>query len=143
MIDDEPLDFLAPPQEPGELGRLGPYRVLKLLGAGGMGLVLQAEDPLLKRAVALKVMRPESAKSKEARQRFLREAQAITAIEHPHIVHIYQVGEDRGVPFLAMPLLKGEPLEARLKREANCPWPIPCASAGRSPRGWRPPTSMA
>jgi formylglycine-generating enzyme required for sulfatase activity/tRNA A-37 threonylcarbamoyl transferase component Bud32 len=117
----ERLDFLAPPQDPGELGRLGAYRVLKVLGAGGMGLVLQGEDPMLKRAVALKVMRPELAAGKDARERFLREAQATAAIEHPHIIHVYQVAEDRGVPFLAMPFLKGEPLDARLKRQPRLP----------------------
>jgi len=116
-LDGEALDFLAPPQGPGELGRLGTYRILKLLGAGGMGMVLHAEDLVLKRAVALKVIRPELVKSTDARQRFLREARAIAAIEHRHIVHIYQVAEDRGVPYLAMPFLKGESLEARLKRE--------------------------
>jgi serine/threonine protein kinase len=116
-LDGEALDFLAPPQGAGELGRLGTYRILRLLGAGGMGLVLHAEDLLLKRAVALKVMRPELAKSKDSRQRFLREARAIAAIEHRHIVTVYQVAEDRGVPFLAMPFLKGESLEQRLKRE--------------------------
>jgi len=116
-LDGEALDFLAPPQGPDELGRLGTYRILKLLGAGGMGLVLHAENLVLKRAVALKVMRPELAKSKDARQRFLREARAMAAIEHRHIVHIYQVAEDRGVPFLAMPFLKGESLEQRLQRE--------------------------
>ena len=82
-----------------------------------MGMVLLAEDPMLKRSVALKVMRPEVAAKPDAGQRFLREAQATAAIEHPNIVHIYQVGEDRGVPFLAMPFLKGESLDARLKRE--------------------------
>ena len=97
------------------------YRVLKVLGSGGMGLVLLAEDPLLKRSVALKVMRPELAAQADARQRFLREAQATAAIEHPHIVHLYQVGEDRGVPFIAMPFLKGEPLDDRLKREKKLP----------------------
>ncbi len=117
----ERLDFLAPAQGAGEIGRLGPYRVLKVLGSGGMGMVLQAEDPMLKRTVALKVMRPELAAAPDARERFLREAQATAAIEHPHIIHVYQVGEDRGVPFLAMPFLKGEPLDERLRREPRLP----------------------
>ncbi len=111
------LDFLAKPQAADELGRLGSYRVLKVLGAGGMGIVLLAEDPLLKRPVALKVMRPELAADNTARQRFLREAQATAAIDHHHIIHIYQVGDEGGVPFIAMPLLKGEPLDTRLKRD--------------------------
>ena len=110
-------EFLAPPHGPGEIGRLGPYRVLKVLGAGGMGVVFQAEDPQLQRLVALKAMLPALAASASARERFLREARAAAAVEHDHIVAIYQVGEDRGVPFLAMPLLKGEPLEDRLKRD--------------------------
>ena len=84
-------------------------------------MVLLAEDPLLKRSVALKVMRPELAARPDAGRRFLREAQATAAIEHPNIVHVYQVGEDRGVPFLAMPFLKGEALDARLKREKRLP----------------------
>jgi serine/threonine protein kinase len=108
--------FLAPPQDPDELGRLGPYRVLKVLGTGAMGVVFQAEDPQLQRLVALKVMRPSLAASAEFHRRFLREARLAAAIEHEHIVTIYQVGEDRGVPFLAMQLLHGETLEDRLKR---------------------------
>src|SRR5262249_28475988 len=67
--------------------------------------------------VALKVLKPEHAASPVARQRFLREAQAVAALEHDHIVAIYQVGEDRGVLFLAMPLLRGETLQNRLHRE--------------------------
>jgi serine/threonine protein kinase len=117
----EALDFLAPAQTPNELGRLGTYRILRVLGMGGMGVVLHAEDLVLKRAVALKVMRSALAKSKDARQRFLREARAMAAIEHRHIVHIYQVAEDRGVPYLAMPFLKGESLETRLQRERRLP----------------------
>jgi N-acetylneuraminic acid mutarotase len=112
----ERYDFLAPPQGPDELGRLGPYRVLRVLGTGGMGVVFAAEDSLLKRPVALKAMLPAAAASASAKQRFLREAQLAASIEHDHIVTIYQVGEDRGVPFLAMQLLKGEPLDERLKR---------------------------
>ncbi len=108
--------FLAAPQGSEELGRLGPYRVLKVLGTGAMGVVFQAEDPHLRRPVALKVMRPTLAASAEFHRRFLREARLAAAIEHEHIVTVYQVGEDRGVPFLAMQLLRGETLEARLGR---------------------------
>jgi WD40 repeat protein/serine/threonine protein kinase len=108
--------LLTPPQEPGELGRLGPYRVLRVLGAGGMGVVYQAEDRALKRLVALKTLKPGLAASPAARQRFLREAQAAAAVTHDHVVTIHQVGDHRGVPFLAMPLLEGETLEQRLGR---------------------------
>jgi serine/threonine protein kinase/WD40 repeat protein len=108
--------FLAPPQGPGELGRLGGYRVLKELGRGGMGIVFAAEDTHLHRTVALKVMLPEAASKSNARARFLREARAIAQLEHDHIIAVFQVGEDRGVPFLAMPLLKGLSLDAFLKK---------------------------
>jgi hypothetical protein len=108
--------FLAPPQGPEELGRLGGYRILGVLGAGAMGVVFQAEDPHLKRLVALKVLRPSLAASADFHRRFLREAQLAAAIEHEHLVTVYQAGEDRGVPFLAMKLLRGETLEERLQR---------------------------
>ncbi|WP_439622034.1 protein kinase domain-containing protein [Gemmata sp.] len=101
--------FLAPPQHPDELGRLGPFRVLGLIGAGGMGAVFRAEDPALRRHVALKVMLPQFAGHPTARARFLREARSQAAVEHTHIVAIHQVGEE-GVPFITMPLLKGESL---------------------------------
>src|SRR5581483_4356387 len=82
--------FLAPPQAQDELGRLGPYRVLKALGTGAMGVVFEAEDPHLRRPVALKVMRPHLAASAEYHRRFLREARLAAAIEHEHIVTVYQ-----------------------------------------------------
>jgi serine/threonine protein kinase len=120
-MTQESLDFLEPPQGEGELGRLGGYRVLELLGSGGMGLVFRAEDVRLKRPVALKVIRPTLAANAAARERFLREAQAAAAVEHDHIVTIHQVGEDRSIPFIAMPLLRGESLQRRLDREGRLP----------------------
>jgi serine/threonine protein kinase len=120
-VGGELVDFLAPPQAPDELGRLGPYRVLGILGSGGMGVVFRAEDPHLHRPVALKAILPALAESAGARTRFLREARAAAAIDHDHVVTIYQVGEDRGIPYLAMPLLQGETMEARLLREKNLP----------------------
>src|SRR5262245_40859650 len=117
--DQEIQDTLNPPQGSGELGRLGPYRVLQILGRGGMGVVYKADDPQLKRPVALKAMLSTWGASESARKRFLREAQAAAAINHDNIVQIYQVGEDRGVPFIAMQFLEGESLDARLKREGR------------------------
>jgi serine/threonine protein kinase/WD40 repeat protein len=114
-------DFLAPAQGPGEIGRLGPYRVVKVLGAGGMGVVFLSEDPSLKRPVALKVIRPALAARPITRQRFQQEAQAAAAVKHDHIATIYYVGEDRGVPFLAMEYLEGETLEDRLRRDGELP----------------------
>ena len=113
------FDFLAPAQEPDEMGRLGPYRILGVVGTGGMGIVFRAHDPHLERVVALKVMLPGLAASSTARRRFLREARAGASIQHDRVVAVYQVGEDRGVPYLAMPFLRGESLEARLHRETR------------------------
>jgi WD40 repeat protein/serine/threonine protein kinase len=112
------LAFLAPPQAPGEIGRLGDHGVLEILGAGGMGVVFKARDPQLERLVALKVMLPSLA-SRDARERFLREARTAAAVKHDHVVTIHQIGEERGVPFLAMELLDGEPLDSRLRREGK------------------------
>jgi serine/threonine protein kinase len=109
------LSFLAAPQQPDELGRLGSYRVLKVLGKGGMGLVLLAEDVELARPVALKVMLqvmlPRAAKNPSARQRFVQEARAAAKLRDDHIVTIFQVSEDHGVRFLAMELLDGVSLD--------------------------------
>jgi serine/threonine protein kinase/WD40 repeat protein len=117
----ERYDFLAPPKLPDELGRLGPFRVLKVLGAGGMGIVFQAQDPQLERMVALKVMKPALAAGPSARQRFLREARATARIKHDHIVTIYQVYDEPSGPYLAMELLRGETLNDRVKREGKLP----------------------
>jgi serine/threonine protein kinase len=113
-----PFPFLAPAQTSEELGRLGRFRILKLLGKGGMGMVFKAEDSLLERIVAVKVMLPEFAKQTSAKERFLSEARAAARIEHEHVVAIHQVDEDRGIPFIAMTFLKGMSLDDWLKRKA-------------------------
>ena len=103
------------------MGRIGGFRVLRLLGEGGMGMVFEAEDCRLGRRVAVKVMKPEAARDEEGRRRFLREARAAAAVEHDHVVPVLQVGEEAGVPFLVMPLLRGESLEARLRAVPKLP----------------------
>jgi serine/threonine protein kinase len=114
-------DFLAPAQSADEIGRLGPYRVLKVLGRGGMGVVFQAEDTGLLRMVALKAILPSLGISPSIRERFIREARAAAALKHPHVVTVFQVGEECGAPYLAMEYLEGEPLDARLAREGRLP----------------------
>jgi WD40 repeat protein/serine/threonine protein kinase/DNA-directed RNA polymerase subunit RPC12/RpoP len=122
-VEADLVACLAPPQAPGEIGRLGGYSVLAVLGAGGMGVVFKAHDPQLHRLVALKAMLPSVGGNGSNRERFLREARAAAAVKHDHIVTIHQVGEDRRIPFLAMELLDGEPLHQRLEREGKLPVP--------------------
>jgi urea transport system substrate-binding protein len=115
--EETPLNlsaFLSPPTGPDELGWLANYRVLSIVGRGGMGLVFRAEDITLRRIVALKVILPEYASNPLARDRFLREARACAALKSDHVVTIYQVGQDNDVPFLAMEFLEGQTLESRL-----------------------------
>jgi len=101
--------------------RLGRYRLLRQLGKGGMGEVYEAEDERLHRRVAVKVMQAEVALVPANRERFLREGRRQASLESDHIVPIHDSGEDSGVPFLVMPLLHGESLEERLKREPRLP----------------------
>jgi len=103
--------------ELGPGARLAQYRLLRPLGAGGMGVVYEAEDEWLHRRVALKILRADLPAEEIARERFVREARAMAAIENDHVVTIYGVGEVGGRPYMAMPLLTGESLEARLDRE--------------------------
>jgi serine/threonine protein kinase len=105
------------PETTDEIGRIAGYRLLRLLGHGGMGVVCEAEDVQLRRRVAIKVMRPERAGSAEARERFLREARLTALLHHDNVVTVYQAGEDSGTVFLAMELLKGVSLEQWLARQ--------------------------
>ena len=95
--------------------RLGPYEVISQLGAGGMGEIYRARDTRLGRDVALKFVLAEAG-SPGARDRLLREARAASALNHPHICTVYDVGEHDGQPVIAMELLEGETLSARLQR---------------------------
>jgi eukaryotic-like serine/threonine-protein kinase len=94
------LDFLQPTDQPDSLGRLGTYEVLDVVGRGGMGLVLKAYDPSLRRIVAIKVMAAHLASSPVARKRFVREARAAAAVSHDHVVAIYAVEENQEPPTL-------------------------------------------
>jgi tetratricopeptide (TPR) repeat protein/tRNA A-37 threonylcarbamoyl transferase component Bud32 len=112
---------LSPPQREGDLGSIEHFHVVRLIGEGSNGLVFEAEDSVMGRRVAIKVMRPEIAGSQTARIRFVREARAGGAVVHENVVPVYQIGEIHGLPYLAMPFLVGETLEDRLKRQRPLP----------------------
>jgi serine/threonine protein kinase len=90
--------------------RLGPYEIVALLGAGGMGEVWRARDTRLDRGVALKVLPGSALSDASARARLLHEARLASHLNHPHICTIYDVGEDQGRAYIAMELVEGRPL---------------------------------
>src|ERR1700676_5344316 len=96
---------------PGE--RLGPYEILAPIGKGGMGEVYRARDTRLNRDVAIKVL-PQAFATEAARERFQREARAASALNHPNICAVYDVGEAAGHPFLVMELLDGKTLREHI-----------------------------
>ncbi len=96
--------------------RLGPYEILTPIGAGGMGEVYRARDTRLERIVAVKIVSEHFSSDAERRQRFEREAKAISSLNHPHICTLYDVGRHEGVDFLVMEHLEGETLAQRLFR---------------------------
>jgi len=95
--------------------KLGPYEVLAPIGAGGMGEVYRARDTRLHRTVAIKLVRRELALRSDFRERFQREARAISALNHPHICSLYDIGEQDGLDYLVMEYVEGESAAAALK----------------------------
>ena len=97
--------------------QLGPYEILSQLGQGGMGVVYEARDPRLKRTVAIKLLPPDLTRDETAKQRFLQEAQAASALDHPNICTIHEINEtDDGQLYLVMAHYAGETLKERIAR---------------------------
>ena len=109
--------LLAPPSHPELLGRLGRYDVERVIGAGGMGIVLKAHDSELNRPIAVKMLASHLAHVGAARERFAREGRAAAAVVHEHVVAIYNVESDGEVPFLVMQYVPGRSLQARVDAE--------------------------
>ena len=97
--------------------RLGPYEILELAGAGGMGEVYKARDTRLDRTVAIKVLPPHASAISDLKQRFEREAQTIGSLKHPNICVLHDIGSEGGVDFIVMEYLQGETLAERMARE--------------------------
>src|SRR5260370_1955253 len=95
---------------------LGPYEILAMLGAGGMGEVYRARDTRLDRTVAIKVLASHLSSSPELKQRMEREAKAISSLNHPHICHLYDIGSQDGTDYMVMEFLEGETLAERLRK---------------------------
>src|SRR5687768_7209793 len=100
------------------------YRIESELGRGGMGVVYRAVDTKLGRPVAIKVLSAEATGDADRNQRFVREAQAASSLNHPNIVTIYEIGEDAGTTYIAMELVEGTTLDGLLARGA-----LPVATA--------------
>jgi len=97
--------------------RLGPYEILGLLGAGGMGEVYRARDPRLGRDVAIKVLPAELLADENRRRRFVQEAQAASALSHPHIITIHEIESADGTDFIVMEYVPGKSLDALIPRQ--------------------------
>ena len=102
--------------QPGQ--KLGSYEIVSQAGVGGMGEVYKAHDPRLERTVAIKVLPERTADSADLKERFAREAKAISSLNHANICTLYDIGHDQGRDFLVMEFLEGQTLAERLAKES-------------------------
>ena len=91
------------------------YKIIEKLGEGGMGVVYKAEDTKLKRTVTLKFIKPQAMEITEEKTRFMREAQAVAALDHPNICTIYEIDDVKGQTFIAMAYIKGQSLQKKIE----------------------------
>ena len=97
--------------------QLGSYQILSLLGAGGMGVVYRARDTRLNRSVAIKVLPADKVSDPERKRRFIQEARAASALNHPNIITLYDVGNDSGIDYIVMEYVSGKTLDQRIPRK--------------------------
>ena len=97
--------------------QLGSYQILSLLGAGGMGVVYKARDTRLNRSVAIKILPPDRLSDPERKRRFIQEARAASALNHPNIITIHDIGTENGVEFIVMEYVEGKTLDQRIPRK--------------------------
>ena len=124
-VSDATIDFvpqLEPIADRPELvGRFDRFEVVRELGRGGMGVVYEAFDPVLRRTIALKILRPELAHQDKAHSRFLREARATADLCHEHVLSPHSIEEYDGVPYLVFPLVRGQNLQQWIDAEGSLP----------------------
>src|SRR2546425_7631252 len=127
--------------------RIAHYLILEKLGEGGMGIVFKAKDTRLGRFLALKMLRPESVSDPARKQRFTQEAKSASALNHPNIIHIYDIGEQGGADFIAMEYVQGAALDRKILHLSG--WATPAgapvtaswtasSSPNPKPRGFAP-----
>jgi eukaryotic-like serine/threonine-protein kinase len=121
--------------------RLGPYEILSALGAGGMGEVYSARDTRLDRTVAIKILPEHLSSNPQLRERFDREAKAVSSLSHLHICPLYDVGHQDGIDYLVMEHLEGETLASRLKKGLLPPGEH-SSTQSRLPTRWTQHTAM-
>ncbi|MBN1513866.1 MAG: serine/threonine protein kinase, partial [Phycisphaerae bacterium] len=113
--------LLQPADDAAYPARLGDYQVRRVIGRGGMGVVTEANDPRLRRTVALKLLRPELFADRQAVARFEREARAAAGLNHPNIVGVYELGRHEDTPFMAMEYVPGPSVAELLRRHGPLP----------------------
>lgn len=139
QVQTPPTEAVSVPKQPSWAGKtLGHFKLLRLLGEGAMGIVIQAEDTGLRRLVALKVLRKQLStgeKGKKAIEQFLREARAAAALEHPNIVRVYEINQHADWWYIAMEMVEGNSLQEIIKATGSLPATRACSIIADAAQG--------
>ncbi|MFM7564798.1 MAG: protein kinase domain-containing protein, partial [Planctomycetota bacterium] len=114
---DHVLGLLEPDDSDGSLGRLGPFKIVELLGEGGSAFVFRAIDSRLNREVAIKLLKPGLMLTPRHQKKFLEEAQTLASLRADHVINIYEVGEYQNLPYFVMEYLPEGSLQTRLSQK--------------------------